>query len=155
MTAAVILEQAAAVGVQIRADGDSLVAEGPESALSPELTALLREHKAELLAYLTKTADGTGGAALTDLPLAAKLRAYGEPWPLCVDGRVAAWLVPDDGVAKLAELSEPVYTAEEVETAATLPAEDVQRLHGLKCHFRGRIGLEDKDADSLSPDEAS
>lgn len=66
--------------------------------------AALKKHKAEIIALLTDDLDG--------LPLAAKLRAYGKPYPLMVDGRVAAWLVPD-AEAKV-EKSEPVYTATEV-----------------------------------------
>ena len=52
-------------------------------------------------------------AELAGLPLAAKLHAYGEPFPLMVNGRVAAWLVPDE--RSRIKASEPVYTAVEVE----------------------------------------
>lgn len=50
-------------------------------------------------------------AEMARLPLAAKLRAYGEPFPLLVSGRVAAWLVPDADVTP--KKDEPVYTAAE------------------------------------------
>lgn len=73
------------------------------------------------------------------MPLADKLRIYGQPWPMKVGGRVVCWLVPDDAAAERADVDGVVYTAAEVEHLASLPAEDVQNLHGLKARFGGTV----------------
>lgn len=57
------------------------------------------------------TGSTTHLAEMARLPLAAKLRAYGEPFPLLVSGRVVAWLVPDADTTP--KKDEPVYTAAE------------------------------------------
>lgn len=142
MTAAEILHQAAEAGLHLRAEGDRLIVEGSDAALRSGLIEVLRKHKPGLLEALSATGDGTGGAPLGDLPLAAKLRAYGEPFPLMVGDRVAAWLASDDEAARSCEKPEPIYTADEVKVVAELSPEEAQRLHRLKAKLGGRITLD-------------
>lgn len=73
------------------------------------------------------------------LPLAAKLRAYGKPWPLKVDGRTVAWLVPDEDAKQSRRGQEPCYSAREVEVLADMPAEESKALCAWKAHFGGEI----------------
>src|SRR5262245_61146444 len=53
MTAPALLHDLAARGVTLTADGDQLDIEASDDALTAELLAMLREHKGELLEYLT------------------------------------------------------------------------------------------------------
>ena len=77
---------------------------------------------------------------LANVPLAAKLRAYGKPWPLEIEGKVVCWLVPDEEAAKRCDANEAVYTAAEAEIMATLDAKGAQLFHKLKNKFGGPIG---------------
>lgn len=61
--------------------------------------------------------------------LAAKLRAYGLPYPLTVEGRIACWLVPDDEAAKRNDADEPTYTAADIEKLVRLDADSVCDIH--------------------------
>lgn len=87
--------------------------------------------------------EAAGMEAENELPLAAKLRAYGQPYPLTVDDTIKAWLVPDDEAAMRADVEGVVYTAAEVEHMASLSAQDVQYLHRLKATLGGTISPDD------------
>lgn len=76
---------------------------------------------------------------LEALPLADKLRAYGKPWPLMVDGRTVAVLVADEAEKRAHTGPEPCYTASEVETLAGLPDDEAKALCGWKSRFGGTI----------------
>lgn len=82
---------------------------------------------------------------IAELPLAAKLRIYGRPWPLKIDGRVVCWLVADDAAAKGCNKPEPVYAAAEVEHMAALPPTDVQQIHKLKARFDVTVSKPDDE----------
>lgn len=86
-------------------------------------------------------AESAGAARqrLSELPLTDKLRIYGKPWPLEINGRVVCWLVADDEAAEACNKAEPVYTAAEVQHMAKLPAEDVREIHELKSRFGGTV----------------
>lgn len=71
--------------------------------------------------------------------LAYKLKAYGEPYPLKVNGEYVAWLVPDEQTAAEHELEGAVYAASEVVTLAGLSPANVQQIHALKKRFQGRV----------------
>jgi hypothetical protein len=52
MSAQTLLEELAALDIELRAGGDHLHYEGPEEAITPELLDNLRRHKAELMKVL-------------------------------------------------------------------------------------------------------
>lgn len=110
-------------------DGDLVLYDGADV---PSITkSALKRNKEAIVALLA--------GDLYYAPLAAKLRAYGDPFPLMVGDRIAAWLVPDDEAAQATDKAEPVYTAEEVKVVAELSPEEAQRLHELKSRLGGRI----------------
>lgn len=84
MNAAVLLHQLRQAGICLRARGDKLVVEAPEGALTDELRATLRAHKAEILALLgaaqVASLDQRVEAALAELDpeVAWRVRAF---WP--------------------------------------------------------------------------
>ncbi len=84
-------------GVSLTVDGGVLVAHDPTSSATPELRALVSDHRAELVAYLTPPTDstapmapegmlpavqalGTGGSPRFGLPGALD-GAMGDPFP--------------------------------------------------------------------------
>jgi len=79
--------------------------------------------------------------------VADKLRAYGRPYPLTINGEIVAWLVPDDAIAtrvKAKANDAVIYTAAEISFVSTLPAEDVRRLHHFKAALGGTLGPDDE-----------
>lgn len=57
MTPEAILHQCAQRGIVLSVNGDKLKVTGPPGSLKPQVVALLREHKADLLAALTGDDD--------------------------------------------------------------------------------------------------
>lgn len=76
---------------------------------------------------------------LDALPLADKLRCYGRPWPLEVDGRVVCCLVADEEAKRACEASEPCYTASEVDALVQAAPDEMRALHALRERFSGTI----------------
>jgi hypothetical protein len=56
MTPAELVADLNSKGISLVANGDKLKCKGKESALTPELLETLRVHKAELMAFLSRTA---------------------------------------------------------------------------------------------------
>lgn len=56
MVARAVLDTLEACGVALSVEGGQLRTRAPKGAITPDLAALIREHKAELLALLTYTA---------------------------------------------------------------------------------------------------
>jgi len=71
-----VLASLTALGVRLYSDGDAIVAE-PRSALTETARAMIRAHKAELLAVLAGTADARKARAL------AYLEAHPEAARVC------------------------------------------------------------------------
>ena len=93
MSAQVLLEELAALGITLRSDGTDLEYEGPEEAVTPELLDRLRRHRAELVGLLT--GDHHPGQTV-EVDLAAReLRAAGwKPKERC--GKTI-WQSPENG----------------------------------------------------------
>jgi hypothetical protein len=64
MTAAPILRDARARGIQLSASGDALHVKAPTGALDASLRSALTEHKAEILRLLASPQTGTDGGPL-------------------------------------------------------------------------------------------
>lgn len=75
-------------------------------------------------------------------PLAAKLRALGQPIGLEVEGEVVAWIVADDEAAARAEVS-PCFTAAEAEVLADFDAAGMRDLIEMKAKLGGTLHRDD------------
>ena len=92
MNPAALLSDLHSRGVELTAEGDRLRYRAPRGALSPELLADLRSHKAEILAELTQDGDSAESAALdSGVPAAVLVDSprYGEVW-VATDAEIAA-----------------------------------------------------------------
>ena len=84
-----LLAQLSALGVRLRREGQSLVAK-PRSALTDTARAMIRKHKAELLAVLDPAAENRRQRALAKLAADPTLRlavicdGEGDPVPVAV-----------------------------------------------------------------------
>ncbi len=63
MNATEILEMAVAAGIELTANDDKLAYHAPKGSLTPELRALLAEHKAEVLELLGELSTHRGPLA--------------------------------------------------------------------------------------------
>lgn len=77
-----------------------------------------------------------------DQPLAAKLRALGQPIGLEVEGEVVAWIVADDEAAARADVG-PCFTAAEAEVLAQFDNAGMRKLIALKARLGGRLQSEE------------
>ena len=73
-----------------------------------------------------------------DIPLAAKLRALGQPIALEVDGEPICWLVSDKEAEARAGVS-PCFTADEVEVLASFDEKGMRDLIEIKRVFGGTL----------------
>ncbi|MGD8361123.1 MAG: condensation domain-containing protein, partial [Gemmatimonadota bacterium] len=61
-----LLRELRALGIRIRVEGDQLAVKAPAGALTPELAARLRDHKAEILAFLRDAEFAPGGESASE-----------------------------------------------------------------------------------------
>ena len=78
-----LLEELAALDVELRADGDHLRYEGPEEAVTPELLNRLRQHKAELIKTLADEKRCRGHILQLDPPIHQLVVAGWSPKERC------------------------------------------------------------------------
>ena len=79
MSAAALLEDLFGRGVKVWADGDELRCKGPKKALTPEVLAQLKAHKAEIIARLVSPAPEAPSARPPRVSPAAVERLLENP----------------------------------------------------------------------------
>lgn len=108
MTAAAVYAECAAAGVKLSINGDKLGIKA-HSSPSAELMEALREHKAELLAYLTAAANNEKAAPRADL-FPTDNAAPASPLTRDLDpDALAAWL-QSEGLALVLRDGALIYT---------------------------------------------
>ena len=61
-----LLRELRALGIRVRVDGDQLAVKAPAGALTPEFAARLRDHKAEILAFLRDAESAPAGESAVE-----------------------------------------------------------------------------------------
>jgi len=127
MGTATVLSTITAAGLTVAADGDKLMVR-PKDRITPELRALIRARKAELLMVLASPASGPGAAVMTDL--ADVSNAWEERAAICEH---------DAGLSRAD--AEALAVAEFGHHATTAPILDTTGVPAAPCPRCGGLGF--------------
>ncbi len=160
MNTAEIMAHAAHNDIRLRADGEQLLVDAPKGVLTSEFSTVLKAHKADLMAALSKDVDWNDhpDSPPTD-PLTREaiqdIKA-GKAVPVwsAVLGEWL-WFVRDkDAQQKLVDqgCQSPIYTLGELAVVADMRlsssfgSEDLKRIHATKKKFGAAIDWPPKEA---------
>jgi hypothetical protein len=88
MTAVEVLHTLRARDIRLTADGDQLRYDAPEGAITDEVLALLRQHKAALLTLLQQTLPSTARAPESETPVPDVTTAVPPTVASCLHARI-------------------------------------------------------------------
>ena len=153
MNTAEIMAQAAHNDIRLRAEGERLLVDAPKGVLTPEFSRVLKAHKADLMAALSKDVDWNDHPDTTPTDrfdrravLDIKAGKAVPVWSAVLEGWL--WFVRDeDAQQKLIAqgCQSPIYTLGDLAVVvdarlnSDFGPDDLKRIHAVKTKFGAAI----------------